>query len=125
MYRTLGSLGLGPVLLAAGCAPLTNKSARHISMVSDVPVECVFTDNLGPRRFQAPGIVYAEPKHGPTNLRCEKGGYKPFSATVDTELNDMALSSFMEPATFASEAEREAWLEERTRGCASSRSARA
>jgi len=140
MSRTFECLGLALAVLGAGCATLTNKSAHHISVVSDVPADCVLTDSLGPRRFQAPGIVYAEPKHGPVNLRCETDGYKPFSTTVDTELNDMVLGNillggliglaidagqgntkrypdevhiFMEPAAFATEAERESWLEER------------
>lgn len=119
------------------CATLTHKSAHHLSVITDVSADCVFSDKLGPRHFHAPGVVMAEPSDAPATITCTRKGYKPASTAVDTHMNGMVLGNllfggliglaidagsgnassypeqvylFLEPEKFASEADRLEWL---------------
>lgn len=75
------------MLVLPGCATMTHKSATTLAVDTNVPCDCTVSDKQGERRFRAPGVVAAQPKHAPTLITCMAPGYESASVTMDTSTN--------------------------------------
>lgn len=67
--------------ILTSCSNIPKQTIAYIEINSNVSATCKFTDAWGTRLIKAPGIVYADPKHGPAKLLCKSNGYQNFIAT--------------------------------------------
>lgn len=86
LRNALGICGI-VVLVLPGCATITHQSATTLAVETNVQSDCTVSDKQGERRFRAPGVVAAEPKHAPTLITCTAPGHEPASLTMETSTN--------------------------------------
>lgn len=125
------------MILLGGCATIVARPADTFEIVSDVDARCRLTDRAGTRSAHVPGVVSADPRHGPAQLECTQEGFKPFNTVVDTGFNGAVVGNVifggvigaaidvgtgnhkrypghvfvvMEPESFENAAAREQWL---------------
>lgn len=124
-------------LLLGACATIVARPDHHFEIVADVEASCEVTDKAGSRSMSAPGLVAADPRHGPARIECVRDGYKRYTTVVDSEFNAAVVGNLiiggvigaavdtatgnhkrypphvfvvMEPENFETESAREQWL---------------